>query len=150
MDRSQFFCEGFKSWCERRGIRPRFGAVGKHGSVAIVERFILSMKSECTRVIPVPLELEQLRGELSFYVGWFNDQRPHTTLGVRTPYEVYHGLLAACEQPRLELRPRWPRDSRCASPQAPGAGDQGKAFRFKVTFIGSRRHLPVISLRRAA
>ncbi|MCZ6691167.1 MAG: integrase core domain-containing protein [Planctomycetota bacterium] len=128
----------------------RFGAVGKHGSVAIVERIILSMKSEWTRVIPVPLGRERFRRELSFYVGWFNNQRPHTSLGVRTPEEVYHGLPAACEQPRLELRPRWPRNSRCASPQAPVAGDEGKAIRFEVTFLGGRCHLPVVSLRRAA
>ncbi|MCZ6690612.1 MAG: integrase core domain-containing protein [Planctomycetota bacterium] len=132
------------------GIRPRFGAVGKHGSVAIVERFILSMKSECTRVIPVPLGRERFRRELSFYAGWFNGRRPHTSLRVRTPDEVYHGLPAACERPRLELRPRWPSNSRCASPQAPVAGDPGKAIRFEVTFLGDRRHLPVVSLRRAA
>ncbi|MCZ6690301.1 MAG: DDE-type integrase/transposase/recombinase [Planctomycetota bacterium] len=147
---SQFFCEGFMSWCERRGIRLRFGAVGKHGSVAIVERFILSMKSECTRVTPVPLGRERFRRELSFYVGWFNGQRAHTFLGVRTPDEIYHGLPAACNQPRLELRPRWPRNAKCASPQAPVDRETGPAIRFEVTFLGGRRHLPVVSLRRAA
>ena len=147
---SQFFCHGFKSWCQRRGIRPRFGAVGKHGSVAIVERFILSMKSECTRVIPVPLGRERFRRELSFYFGWFNGHRPHTSLGARTPDEVYHGLIAACEQPRLELRPRWPGNSKCASPQAPVADNQGRAIRFEVTFLGGRRHLPMVSVRHAA
>jgi transposase InsO family protein len=147
---SQFFCDGFKSWCKRVGIRPRFGAVGKHGSVAIVERFILTMKNECTRAIPVPLGRERFRRELSFYLGWFNGQRPHTSLGVRTPDEVYHGLPAACEQPRLELRPRWPRNSKCASPQAPVGPETGPAIRFEVTFLGGRRHLPVVSLRCAA
>jgi len=34
---SQFWCAGFKAWCRCRGIRPRFGAVGKHGSIAVVE-----------------------------------------------------------------------------------------------------------------
>ena len=40
----QFWCDGFKAWCRRRDIRPRFGAVGKHGSIAVVERLILTMK----------------------------------------------------------------------------------------------------------
>ena len=40
----QFFCKAFKDWSKSHGIRPRFGAVGKHGSIAVVERFIRSMK----------------------------------------------------------------------------------------------------------
>ena len=50
----QFFCETFKAWCRTCGIRPRFGAVGKHGSIAVLERFFRSMKTECTRRILVP------------------------------------------------------------------------------------------------
>jgi transposase InsO family protein len=57
----EFFCGAFKGWCRRRGIRPRFGAVGKHGSIAIIERFIRSMKSECTRKILIPLRLRAER-----------------------------------------------------------------------------------------
>src|SRR6516162_8121853 len=38
---SQFFpTAGYKKWCRHRGIRPRFGALGKHGSRAILERAI--------------------------------------------------------------------------------------------------------------
>ncbi len=40
----QFWSNGFKAWCQRRGIRPRYGAIGKHGSIAVVERAILTMK----------------------------------------------------------------------------------------------------------
>jgi len=43
----QFFCDAFKAWCQRLKIKPRFGAVGQHGSIAIVERFIRSFKTEC-------------------------------------------------------------------------------------------------------
>jgi transposase InsO family protein len=50
-----FTSEGFRGWCKRRGIWLRYGAVGKHGSIAIVERFIRSMKQECTRRLVVPL-----------------------------------------------------------------------------------------------
>ena len=45
----QFWCRGFKRWCKRRGIRPRYGAIGQPASIAVVERFIRSMKQECTR-----------------------------------------------------------------------------------------------------
>ena len=61
----EFFCRPFRGWCRRRGIRPRTGAVGEHASIAIVERFIRSMKSECTRRILVPFQLARFRAELA-------------------------------------------------------------------------------------
>jgi transposase InsO family protein len=33
----QFWCDSFRQWCRLSGIRHRFGAVGKYGSLAIVE-----------------------------------------------------------------------------------------------------------------
>jgi transposase InsO family protein len=30
---SQFWCDGFKGWCKTKKITPRFGAIGKHGSM---------------------------------------------------------------------------------------------------------------------
>ena len=32
----QFWCRSFKRWCKRRGIRPRYGAVGEPASIATV------------------------------------------------------------------------------------------------------------------
>ena len=37
---SQFTAREFKRWCRRRGIRQRFGAIGKYGSLAVIERCI--------------------------------------------------------------------------------------------------------------
>jgi hypothetical protein len=35
---SQFWpCKDFKGWCDGKDIKPRFGAVGAHGSIALVE-----------------------------------------------------------------------------------------------------------------
>ena len=68
------------------------------------------------------------------------------------PDEIYGGLAPACERARLEVRPRWPRRSRCASPQAPvdAAATRAGPPQLVVTFVGGRRCLPVVSLRRAA
>ena len=33
-----FFCPGFRRWGRRRGVQVRYSAVGKHGSIAIIER----------------------------------------------------------------------------------------------------------------
>ena len=41
----QFDCDSFQGWCDRRRVQHRFGAVGKYGSIAVVERSIRSMKS---------------------------------------------------------------------------------------------------------
>ena len=51
---AQFDNDGFRQWCRRRGIRPRFGAIGQHGSIAVVERFILTLKTGCTQRLMPP------------------------------------------------------------------------------------------------
>jgi hypothetical protein len=113
---TQFWRDSFKNWCARRRIRPRFGAVKKYGSISVVERFIRSMKSECTRRLLVPITLDAVRRELALYVVWFNEFRPIQALGGRTPREVYEGLRPANAMPRLEPRARWRERSGCASP----------------------------------
>ena len=91
----------FKDWCDRQGITPRFGAVGQHGSIALIERFILTLKNECMRIILVPLRTDAFHQELMCFTYWYNQSRPHSSLNGRTPHEVYHDVLPACERPRL-------------------------------------------------
>ena len=43
---SIFWCVGLKRWCRRKRILPRFGAVGRHGSIALIERFIRTTKTK--------------------------------------------------------------------------------------------------------
>ncbi|MGC4065030.1 MAG: hypothetical protein QM784_10385 [Polyangiaceae bacterium] len=45
-DRSAQFREQNELWFLASRIRPRFGAIGKHGAIALTERFILSLKTE--------------------------------------------------------------------------------------------------------
>jgi transposase InsO family protein len=147
---SQFDCPNYKGWCRWRRIRLRFGAVGKHGSIAIVERFIRSMKAECTRQSLVPLSLPAMRSEIGRYIGWYNEHRPHNALGGRTPLEVYRVLPPANEAARFEPRRHWPRKSRCASPAALIRGKRGARLKLVVDHIDGRQHLPVVELKRAA
>ena len=147
---SMFFCEGFRRWCRRRGIRLRYGAVGKHGSIAIIERFFRTLKNECTRRILVPFRRERMRSELALFTRWYNGHRPHGALEIQTPDEVYHGSSPACRQPRIEMRSRWPPGARCAAPQAPATPKTPRELAVEVKFLGGRRHLPSVSLRRAA
>jgi putative transposase len=146
----QFWCSVFKDWCDHHGITPRFGAVGQHGSIALVERFILTLKNECTRILLVPLRRDPFHQELTCFANWYNQSRPHSALHGKTPDEVYHDLLPACKRPRYEPRERWPRSAPCASPQAPVAGHCGTPIRLDVRYHLGRKHLPIVDLRRAA
>ena len=146
----QFTADEFHEWCRRRRIRQRFGAIGKYGSLAVIERCIRSMKRECTRLIVVPLHREAFRRELQAYVSWFNEERPHTFLRGATPDEVYFRQTPACRRPRFEPRPRWPRRSPCARPQALVRGRPGvTGMELVLEARGGRKHLPVVTLRRA-
>jgi transposase InsO family protein len=67
-----FWCAGFKQWCRRKGIRPRYGAVGQHGSIAVVERLIRTLKDEATRRIVVPQRQTGFRRDLTSFFAWYN------------------------------------------------------------------------------
>ena len=116
----------------------------------MIERFFLSLKNECLRVLLVPYRREEVMRELNRYGEWYNGFRPHTTLGGRTPDEVYHAKRPANRSPRFEPRPRWPRGSPCARPWALVRGKPGARLELKVQFHHGRKNLPVVTLTRAA
>lgn len=56
----QFDCDGFRRWCQKKGIkRPRYGAIGHHGSIAVVERAILTMKCLLARLLLCCIDVTQ-------------------------------------------------------------------------------------------
>ena len=126
----------YRAWCRRRGVRPRYGAVGQHGSIAIIERFIRSMKYEGIAPLLVPMSLGLLGGELDAYLVWYHEHRPHQGLGGRTPREV----LDARGKKVMSRGPRAP----------PKRRSKMRPRRLVVSFVEARRHLPVVSLQRAA
>jgi putative transposase len=147
---SEFKSDHFKKgWCKKHGILPRFGAVGKHGSVAVVERFHRTFK-DILRLATIPEEQSEYEQEASLIIDWYNEHRPHNTLDGKTPNEIYFSRPAGSEQPRHEPRQRWPRGSPCATPQAEIAGEAGDPIVLEIDCVEGRRHLPVISTRRAA
>ena len=103
-DRDSIFdCSAFRRWIRRKKIEPpRYGAVGKHGSIAVVERLIRTLKQESARRMIVPMRRRQFRNELLFFTSWYNEHRPHTWLDGRTPNEVYFGRRPANRRPRIE------------------------------------------------
>jgi transposase InsO family protein len=147
---SQFWCKRFKRWCKRRKIKPRFGAVGKYGSIAVIERFIRTLKEEGLRRILLPLRQRSLREHLDQWLIWFNEHRPHTALGGKTPDEAYRRVAPANKRPRWEPRKCWPHDAGCAGPKAKMRGHPGVRLELVVTYLDSQKHLPIVKLERAA
>ena len=126
----------YRAWCRRREVKPRFGAVGQHGSIAVVERFIRSMKHEAFAPILVPMSLRLLARELDAYLVWYHEHRPHQGLHGRTPREV----LEARGKKVTSRRPRAP----------PKRRSKMRPRRLVLSFVEARRHLPVVSLQSAA
>ena len=147
-DQGVQFREAYGDWCAARGIEPRFGAIGQHGSIAVVERFILSLKNECTRRILVPLRIGAFREELFAYCRWFNEVLPHQSLCGRTPSEVSGDVAAAVEarfEPRLRLLESNQRRRKPDSNVVPIDN-----LRLNVAHFEGRDYLPVVRLERAA
>jgi hypothetical protein len=82
------------------------------------------------------MRLAKTVAEAECYVAWFNEHRPHTALGGRTPNEVYCRRVPKNTRPRHEPRPDWPRRSKCASPQAKIRGPCGAKIELVVNFEG--------------
>jgi len=144
----QFYCHETRDWCQRRNIKPRFGAVGKHGSIAVVERLHLSMKEECTRRIIVPVNKNDFEKELSLWRHWYNSCRPHMTLKGRTPDEIYFNLRATNTLPRIEPRPKVRHSTLCAKPRVMMAGKAGRHVDLRLLFLEGRSHLSVLTIQR--
>ena len=89
----------FRRWCRRRGIRQRFGAVGKYGSIAVIERLIRTLKEDGLRGLLVPLSKAAFDRELRLFVSWYNGHRPHSSLDAATPDEVYYRHRPATRRP---------------------------------------------------
>ncbi len=139
---TQFTSTGFKGWCKRKNIHPRYGAVHRYGSIAVIERFIKSLKNEWLRRLIIPLRLEAMRKELSVYTCWFNEHRPHRALDGCTPQEIYEDIVPLSQAPHYDLRPT------CTADQ----DDAVSRLRLtlSVTYHEGRRHLPIITLNPAA
>ena len=128
---TQFDCSAYRKWCRRCKIQHRYGAVGKYGSIAVIERFIRSMKTECTRRLLIPMRLDDMRAELVCYITWYNEYRPHQSLEGKTPQEVYS-------------------ESTRAPPDFRTRGADAIELDLVVSHHRGKTYLPIVELRQAA
>ena len=118
-------------------------------AIAVVERFHRTLK-EILRLITIPEDQSEFEGEVGCAIAWYNERRPHETLGGKTPNEVHFLRPPANEQPRIEPRQHWPRKLPCAKPHVDIQGNPGDAIILEIDCHEGRRHLPVIRARRVA
>ena len=86
-----FTSEVFRDLLWRWDVKQRFGAVGRHGSMAVTERVILTLKYEWLRRISVIRGLDHLEILLADFVCYYNSWRPHTTLRGAVPGLIHAG-----------------------------------------------------------
>ncbi len=72
------------------GILRRDGAVGRRGSIALIERSWRSMKQEYVRLLFLHRPICALETRLRRWARWRNSWRPHQGLEQRTSDDVYH------------------------------------------------------------
>jgi hypothetical protein len=116
-------------------VKPRYAAVGEHGSLAVIERFFRTLKTEAMRVLMVPFSLAAMRAELLAFLQWYDAHRPHQSFGGRTPADVYEGLERA---------------DKGAGNRAATRLTSGKRLALRVSYLDDRKHLPMVELRAAA
>lgn len=94
---AQFTSELWIQACESRGIRISMDGKGRAIDNVFVERLWRTLKYE--QVYPTPAENgHQLEEQLGTYFTWYNDERPHSSLGDMTPREAHSGHIDAIAQ----------------------------------------------------
>ena len=92
---AQFTGQLFREALARLGIRQRFGAIGKTGSIALIERFWRTVKDEVGLRFWRPLlkrDLDRCVGATLVHYAYL---RPHQGLRGGAPAEVYFGISPA-------------------------------------------------------
>ena len=87
----QFTSRAFKRALARLSVRHRYGAIGRSGSIAIIERFFRALKTIARLRSKPPLLRGDIERRLSVAFDYYAWLRPHQGLAGATPAEVYLG-----------------------------------------------------------
>ncbi|MFA6958487.1 MAG: DDE-type integrase/transposase/recombinase [Thermoanaerobaculia bacterium] len=137
---SQFTGEAFVSTLRDLGVAHRFGAIGKSGSIAIIERFWRTLKEMIDSRFMPPLSLRHLHDKVDRALFYYATLRPHQGLGGATPTEIYFGLTPAIVNPTPEPE-RLKARGLATSEELP----------FEIAYLDPERRLPfLVPARRAA
>jgi len=86
----QFVGKSFTALFEDAGVSISVGSRGFRDNL-LIERFWRSLKWECV-YLRDRMGLKELKEVTKEWVEYYNSERPHQSLGYKTPDEVYYGL----------------------------------------------------------
>ncbi len=127
----QFTAWSFGRFLQRFHIQHRFGAIGRSGSIALIERFWRTLKDTLQLPLFRPLTQANLERRLAFAVLHYTFYRPHQGLGGSTPAEALFG---------------WPVAASCAVPPPRAApGIPSPAPPFAIAFLDPDARHPILA-----
>ncbi len=80
----------FAELLDTYNIKPRLGAIGKHGSIAVTERVIKTLKYEWLKRVAIIKGIDHLTCLCKEFESWYNSWRPHMTLDGIRPDDIYY------------------------------------------------------------
>jgi len=131
---AQFTAQAFRRAVRAHGVQHRFGAIGRPGSIARIERFWRTLKGILDRRLLRPACFSTADRAIGQALAWYAADRPHTALDGATPAEWYGGITAR------------------VPPRSPPRGRPGKdrgAPPVDLAWLDADRGLPVIRPRAA-
>ena len=130
----QFTAKIFRRRLRRHRIGHRLGAVGRSGSIALIERFWRTLKDAARVRSRPPLRAVTLEARLRLTLAWYTTVRPHSALDGATPRERHQGPVSGVA---------------ARSPPRGRRGDGTLDTPFAIAFVDPDRTLPAL-VRRAA
>jgi hypothetical protein len=110
----------------------RFGAIGRTGSIAIIERFWRTLKEMLDLRARPPLSHHHLEDKIEIGLRYYAIHRPHQGLHGATPEEIYFR--------------RTPAGARAVSPPRASSRDPAKPLElpFEIAYADPERRLPFL------
>jgi len=86
---SVFTSAAFREFNDSNRVKIRYGAIGEHGSIAVAERVIETLKYEWLKKVAIIRGYRHLVKLCNEFTEWYNDWRPHEFLGSATPADAF-------------------------------------------------------------
>ena len=86
---SVFTSNAFREFIGSNSVKIRYGAIGEHGSIAVTERVIETLKYEWLKKVPIIRGYQHMVNLCKDFSEWYNNWRPHEFLGSATPGFVF-------------------------------------------------------------
>jgi len=86
---SVFTSAAFREFIDSNRVKIRYGAIGEHGSIAVTERVIETLKYEWLKKVAIIRGFRYLERLCSEFTEWYNVWLSHEFLSSVTPTKVF-------------------------------------------------------------